>query len=787
MNLLVSYNWLKSYVKLDMTAEVFAKEFSLKSQNIERIERIKPKFTGVITAKILEVKPHPNADRLRLATVSTGKSQLIVVCGAPNIAVGQIVPLAKVGAEVVGDEGIVRIDKSVIRGQESNGMLCSPREVGFGDDHSGILVLPEKTPLGVPLEKVVHLNDDIFDIEVTSNRSDAMSIVGLAREAAAVFETSLITSRNKANLKVLSGRPLAVEVKEKTFCPRYQAIVLTDVEVRPSPAWLQLRLITAGKRPINNLVDITNYILLEYGQPMHVFDYDKVEGNKIVVRKARGGEKLIALDDKEYQLKNSDLVIADVKKPIAIAGVMGGRDSATTINSQTVIFECANFSPLAVRRTSRTLNLYSDSSSLFEKNLSPYLIDAAMLRAIELAQEIAGAKVASPIIDSDKKVYRPRKVIFNPDSVGRYLGINLKLTEMKSILTRLGFKVSGNGRLTVSVPWYRINDIAEEHDLIEEIARIYGYHNLPVTLPDGVLPAASGDRELALEQDAKNILKSLGFTETYNYSMVSARLLEKMDLDPEKSIKIANPLNEDMVLLRTVLYPSLLENAAANVNNFSRLKIFELSNVFSPQEQSLPLESARLCGLVLSANTQDAFLELKGALGYLLKNLGVDYQLAMPDFNSKLWEKDESLNVFCAKTLVGRFGVVKKELLNKFGIKSPVILFDFDFSLIAEASNKQTVFVPLSEFPGVVRDVTAVVAEKLHWSEVSECVLSIDSLIKDISYLGMFKDKSSAGFKSLSFRLLFRSAERTLRSEEVDEVIAKVVSELQHKFNAKIK
>lgn len=771
-----------------MTAESFAKEFSLKSQNIEKIEKLKPKFKNVITAKILEVNPHPGADRLKLATVDTGKNKIIVVCGAPNIAVGQIVPLAKVGAEVVGEEGIIKIDKSIIRGQASDGMLCSPREVGFGEDHSGILVLPNDTPLGQPLEKVARLNDEIMDLEVTSNRTDAMSIIGLAREAAAVFGSSLIAKSASPNLKINSVRPLAVEVKEKILCPRYQAIVLSDVTVKPSPLWLQLRLITAGKRPINNLVDITNYILLEYGQPMHVFDYDQVAGNKIVVRKAKNGEKLMALDNNQYELKNTDLVIADSKKPMAVAGIMGGLESATTENSKTIIFECANFSPITVRKTSRSLNLYSDSASLFEKNLSPFLINAAMLKAIELAQQIAGAKVASQIIDTNKQQYRAVKIKFNPTSVKRYLGVDLKLAEVKKILIRLGFSISGGKILTVAVPWYRANDVLEEHDLIEEIARIYGYHNLPVTLPEGKLSAATEAKELGLELAAKNILKSLGYTETYNYAMVSPKLFEKVGLDSDKSVKIANPLNEEMTILRTTLYPSLFENVANNINNFSSIKIFELSNVFLPRAGKLPEESPRLCGLIVNGNSQAAFRELKGEISYVLKTLGVKYKMIRPDFNSKLWEKEQSLNVLNDKNLIGRFGVVKSDILDSFGINSSVILFDFDFLLISELAIENKVFTPLPEYPGVVRDVTAVVDEKLPWSDISDCVSSIDPLITEVSYVGMFKNKTiGESKKSLSLRILFRSNDRTLKSEEVELIVAQVVKELENKFSAKIR
>src|SRR3989344_4514692 len=395
MNRRISYNWIKEHIKLKVSAEQFAAEFSLKSQTVDRVTDFGTGFSGVVTAKVTALINHPNADKLKLATVAVGKGTLEVVCGAPNVAVGQIVALAQVGAKVQdaknpGSQWEVK--RATIRGVESNGMLCSQRELGLGDDHVGIMVLPFDVPIGKPLETALKLPDRLLDIEITANRPDAMSVVGLPREAAAVFDAPVLTKVPRPNLSVAKRLPLSIAVKGPKLCARYQGVVMTGVTIKPSPLWLQLRLLSAGLRPINNVVDITNYILLEYGKPMHVFDYEKIAGAKIVVRRAKKGETLLALDGNTYKLLPEHLVIADSRQPIAIGGVMGGAASAATEATAIFVFESAVFDPVAIRKTSRSLNLHSDSSDLFEKGLRPESAPVSMLRAIEVTQQLTGGR-----------------------------------------------------------------------------------------------------------------------------------------------------------------------------------------------------------------------------------------------------------------------------------------------------------------------------------------------------------------------------------------------------------
>ena len=793
MDLSISYNWLKEYLKTNRSVEEFVREFSLRSQTIDRFRPMKPGFQDIITAQILEINQHPGADRLKLVTVDNGKGKQTVVCGASNIALGQIVPLAKVGSLVIADDGqIFEIKKAKIRGVESDGMLCSPRELGLGDDHSGIMVLPPGTTSGKKLEEIFDFNDYILDIEVTSNRTDAMSVVGLARDAGAVLgdkftvripEPKLLNNHKKEDL------PLGVKVEESKFCPRYNAVVMTDIKVGPSPLWLQLRLIASGIRPINNLVDITNYILLEYGRPMHVFDYEKIDGQEIVIRFAKKNEKILALDGEIYQLLPHHLVIADGKRPMAIAGVMGGEESAAHETTKTIIFESATFDPLLIRKTARELDLHSASSNLFEKNLHPESTFAGILRAIELTQELAGGKVVSPIVDIYSSKYKPQEIKLDLNDIKRYLGLNLKVGEVKNILIALGFEVSGTMILKVVVPWYRAYDVTASHDLIEEIARVYGYHKLPVSLPKGEIPAEAKDPIFFWEEKIKNYLSGVGFSEVYNYSMVSAKTLESMGYLTKQAIRIANPLNEDMEYMRSTLLPQILQNVSDNADNFSNQKIFELSNIYIPVKgNDLPKELLKLT-LAVTGDSKNIFALVKGAAEFLLKKMGIaDYEFKISDDNCPIWEKGRCLDVYIDNKFIGQFGIPSTDITDRFGVNQGVALADFNFQTMVTYAKTENIFEPIPDFPSVVRDLSVIVDKKVTWDEIKALVSNSNDLIVSVDYLNIYIDKSlGENKKSLAFRLTFRSKDRTLTSEEVDQILVKIEKKLEQNFSAQIR
>ena len=805
----ISYNWIKEHIKLKVSAEQFAAEFSLKSQTVDRVTEFGKGFSGVVTAKVTALTSHPNADKLKLATVAVGKMTLEVVCGAPNVAVGQIVALAPVGAKVqdaknAGSQWAVK--RATIRGVESNGMLCSQRELGLGDDHVGIMVLPSDVAVGKPLETALKLPDRLLDIEITSNRPDAMSVVGLAREAAAVFDAPVLTKAPRPNLSVARRLPLSIIVKEPKLCPRYQGVVMTGVTIKPSPLWLQLRLLSGGLRPINNVVDITNYILLEYGKPLHVFDYEKVAGAKIIVRLAKKGETLLALDGNTYKLSPDHLVIADNRQPIAVGGIMGGEASAATTATTTVIFESAVFDPVAIRKTSRSLNLHSDSSDLFEKGLRPESVPVSMLRAIELTQQLAGgplrhpaslpkrgersaaSRVASAIVDVAVSRQQPTVVTFDPETIQRSLGVTIPIATVKKILSRLGFTVSGSTSLRVTVPWWREGDIGAGHDLIEEVARIYGYSSLPTRLPAGNLPGRATDPRLVWQDAIKDILVGAGFSEVYNYSLVSASLLKAAGGAGKDAIELANPLSEDLKYLRTSLLPQLLKNVADNLGNARTQRLFELSNTYRPRgSKELPEERPQLAGVVVDP-AATFLLDAKGAVELMLKKIGITGYQASVGSAGSIWEHNAAITFTLKRKTIGVCGVVNPKLHNQFGIAKPVAAFIFDVTLLTGAASAVSVYQPIPEFPAIERDIALTVDQRVSWQQINDQVQGIDPLLVAVEYLSTFTDaRLGAGKKSVAFRVVFRSTERTLKSEEADAVVTKIIKTLEAGLGAKLR
>ncbi|MFH1193580.1 MAG: phenylalanine--tRNA ligase subunit beta [bacterium] len=510
MNILVSYNWLKEYLKTGLSPEEFASRVSLSGPSVERINYQEgADLDKIVVGKILNITKHPNADKLRLVEVDLGKKKVTVVCGGSNLQGGMKVAVALSGAKVKwhGEGELVELKPTEIRGVKSEGMICAAEEIGLGEqfpkkDEKEILDLSDLgAKPGALLAEALNLKDAIFDIEVTSNRPDMMSVVGIAREAGTILKSSF-TMPKIAPLKGKdNGISLKIKNDEPELCLRYQAVVIEGVKVAPSPWWLKQKLASAGTRSINNIVDITNLVLWEMGQPLHAFDYEKLAGGSersrrevsIVVRRAKKGEKIKALDGVEYKLAENYLLIADGKKPVAIAGVMGGELSGVTNGTKTIVLEAASFEPVSVRRTSRALNLRSESSNLFEKGLSTEATTAALARAAELVAQLAGGKIASKIFDLRSKEYKPRTVALSAEKANKIMGVELETEEMADILSRLGFSVSvKGGEIKAKAPYWREGDIAIEEDLIEEIARVYGYHRLPSVLPSGYPPFGKG-------------------------------------------------------------------------------------------------------------------------------------------------------------------------------------------------------------------------------------------------------------------------------------------------------
>lgn len=779
MNLNISYNWLKSYVKTSLTPQEFAKKISLSGPSVDRINEVKSNFSKVVVGKILKIEQHPNADKLHVCQVNVGKEDLQIVCGAPNIAEGHKVPVVLVGGKV----GEFEIKEAKLRGVESFGMMCSQRELGIGEDHSGIFILPDYVEVGLPLEKVMPIEDAIMDIEITSNRPDAMSVIGIAREASAILGEKFLYHAPKPNLNIKDGQHcVKVNVSESKLCPRYSAIVMGDIKVEASPLWMQQRLLASGLRPINNLVDITNYILLEFGQPMHVFDFDKLKGAEINVRLAKKGEKILALDGKEYELSADQLVIADKEAPVAVAGVMGGELSAATAETKTIVFECANFDPVSVRKTSRALNLRSESSALYEKGISPENVTAAMLRAIELAQELAGAKIACKLVDEKSYKYKEQEIILDLENVNRALGVKIKQGEIKDNLSALGFEVastkSKKDELKVVVPWWRVGDIEGQHDLIEEIARMHGYHNLPTELMSGALPKVAKSADYVLEDKIKDILAGFGLTEVYTYSFISEKQIIGCGLNPAEHIKIANPLSIDFEYMRTSLLPGVLQVISENQGFYPSGKIFDLSKVYLPiGANDLANEPFKLLIACYGAEAEAIADEARGVLDGLAERLNIS--------GVSFKNVEGGAEIIASDKRLGEIKIVDSKILSAFGIKRVVVVIDLDFTVLAELAQAVAPYHPIAKFPAIELDLSMEIDNVVTFADVANITSDAGApLVEKVDFLSVYQgEKVPEGKKALAIRVVYRDLNKTLELAEAQKAHDKVVAELKKSYN----
>ncbi len=799
MNILVSYNWLKEYLPgLKLSPEELAEKLSLHSQSVEKIIPQGEHLDKIVIGKILKIAKHPGADRLQLTQVEVGPGKILkIICGAKNIYPGMLVAVALIGAKVRwhGEGNLVELKKTAIRGQESEGMICAAPEISLGqtlEPEAGVIDLGwTKAKPGINLSQVLNLKDTIFEIEVTSNRPDCLSLVGLAREVAALTGLKLTSSKIRPK-KTKKKVRLGVEIKEPQLCRRYAALVIEGVEVKPSPGWLKQKLIASGQRPINNIVDVTNYVMLELGEPMHAFDYENVEGQKIIVRRAKEGEKLQALDGREYRLTPNNLVIADSQKPIALAGVMGGEKFSVRPQTKTIILEAANFDPVSIRRTSRALNLLSDSSYRFEKGLSTELVAPAIWRAAELIGQLAGGKIVGSLIDKQTRKYQPTKVRLTSESLERYLGLKLEVRKVVKILNSLGFECRGNQKtITAAVPYWREGDIKIEEDLIEEIARIFGYHNLPTEMISGEIPISPRDWELFWERRIKEILAGAGLTEIYSYSFLSADLLAKCGYRPADCLKLLNPLNLELEYLRNSLVPSLLEAVKTNQEIKDQFKIFELAKVYLKRENDLPEEQLKLSGaLVGSEKGNRLFYEAKGIIELLFKKLGLtNYQFQLIKTDLLTWRKERTAEIIAAGTNLGYLGELSAQVSKNFDLKKPVVLFGLDFSRLIPLATVNRTYVPLPRFPSIELDLALVVPARTQWTEVKEAIPEVNSqLIRAVELFDVFLGgKIPAGQKSLAFRVTYRSDDRTLKLSEVEQLQKEIVAKLEARFEAKLR
>ncbi len=794
----VLFSWLKELVEINITPDELAERLSLSGTAVESLLYLGAEIKNVYTARIERIAPHPNADNLSLCQVNAGaKGKTQVVCGASNIRAGDVVPLALVPA--VLPEGI-KVERRNIRGINSDGMLVSPAELGISEDNSGIMILPSETEIGVDIREILGLDDYLFEFEIMPNRSDCLGVIGIAREIAALLGKNLkLPPAEIQEIEERAQDSVKVEILSPDLCPRYSARLLKGVEVKPSPYWLQFRLKAAGIRPINNVVDITNYVMLETGQPLHAFDFRYIGGAKIVVRRAKEGEKIVALDGREYALDSETLVIADAEEPVAIAGVMGGESSEVNENTTEVLLESAHFSPVSIAKTSRILSLSSEASYRFERGVSIEGTVYAANRAAYLLIELASAKVCRGVVDAYPLAYQRKTIIFRPARASLVLGKEISATEMKRIFTSLGLQLEEerNSEFKVVVPAFR-PDLEREIDLIEEVARFHGYNEIPLTLPK-----LRGGRGLsfyqAWQRQLRELLVGAGLMEVMNFSFfnpeLSSKLLGYGAFNGVELVEIANPILITESALRPSLIFGLLETTKRNLNRKNEnLSFFEIGKVFF-SKQGERKEEERL-GISLCGSWQEKdwannsrrfdFYDLKGIVDLILLSNQV-----------KKWEYKNSAysflhpyrqaEVYIGERLLGFLGELSPALKEELDFNDSVWLAEFDTCAIFE-SRQTPYFKEIPRFPPAIFDLSFLVDKEIPADNLLKTIEKTANNLRKVTVFDVYEGKNlPTGKKSIAFRLFFQSSLKTLSAEEVDEEVEKIVRELSNKFNATLR
>jgi phenylalanyl-tRNA synthetase beta chain len=802
--MLVSLKWLRDYVDVDVPAVELAERLTMAGLEVDALNETGPAFRGVRVARILSCKPHPNADTLSLCEVTTGGATHTVVCGAKNICVGDTVPLALVGATLPG-EFVIR--SSRIRGEVSEGMLCSEEELGIGDDAAGIMILPPDLPMGAELGDVLNLRDSVLDIGVTPNRADCLSIIGVAREWAAIAgkemrypATDVI--ENDEDIQEITS----ISILDPDLCPRYTARIIKHVRIGPSPLWIRQRLKAVGLRPINNIVDVTNFVMMELGQPLHAFDYRFLEEGRIVVRRSREGEPFISLDGKERALSADTLLICDGVKPVAIGGVMGGLNSEIQPDTEMILLESAYFNPSSIRRTSRELAMGTDAAFRFERGIDPEGVIRALNRAARLIAEVSGGTPCKGIIDQyPRKVNTARGIPLRARRVSDILGTVVPAEEIVRILKSLEMTVesAGEGRFAVTPPTCRI-DIAREIDLIEEIIRLYGYDRVPATLPGVSVITGISEGKSLVEGRLREIMTGAGYSEMINYSFISQSAVDQLGLgeaDERRShVRIRNPLTEEQAVLRTTMTYSLLLNAKRNADcgRFD-LKIFEMGKTFIRRgEGELPLEQNRMAFLITGLRYEDRwhsrdlradFYDLKGCIESMLVVLRIPSPSFRSGIHQAILHPGKSCGVFSGVEMIGFLGEVHPDVLVRMDLAGPIVVCELDMDRLAAHFPVKAPFRSIPRFPSSSRDVAFLIRREL---EAREALLpaeeSHEELLEKVQIFDIYEGENlPAGMKSLGLRFSYRSADRTLTDDEVNEVHEKIVQGIVHVTGAAIR
>jgi phenylalanyl-tRNA synthetase beta chain len=803
----ISYNWLKQFLQVDWeenkTSELLT-DLGLEVEGIETKESIKGSLEGILVGEVLTCVQHPNADRLKITTVDLGTGDPVqIVCGAPNVAAGQKVPVATIGTTLYDDKGVgFKIKKGKIRGEESHGMICAEDELGLGTSHDGILILNKKLKVGTPAAEVFNIEtDQVFEIGLTPNRADAMSHYGVARD----FRAGLI--QHGINLELITPSVsdfhveqrrlrIDVEVENKDLAPRYCGISIVDVEVKDSPEWIQNRLKSIGITPKNNIVDITNYVLHELGQPLHAFDASKIKGNKVIVKTLAQGTKFTTLDEVERELHSEDIMICDAESnPLCIAGVFGGINSGVSEKTTSIFLESAYFNPVSIRKTAKRHALNTDASFRFERGIDINFTEYALKRAALLIEEYAGGKVASDVMDFYPEKIEDFQVFLSYESAFRLIGQEIDKETIKNILASLEIKISSEteGGLGLTIPSYRV-DVQREADIIEEILRVYGYNNIKFSHKLNTSISFNSNKDISLENIVANQLTTLGFNETMANSLTKEEYSSfSENLKSEFNVTMLNPLSNDLKVMRQSLLFSGLESISYNLNRKNNsLKLYEFGKTYHKYEKGYQ-EDKHLTIFVSGARTKDTwtsltqnseFFYLKGIVMSILERIGVTNIKTSP-VKSDVFS--EGIVLSLGKNKLVEFGVIKKKILKEFGIKQEVLFADFDWTSILSISGKKKIKVSmLPKFPSVKRDLALLLDQKITFKEIYDLAFQSErNLLKDVGLFDVYQgDKLPEGKKSYAVSFVLQDNNKTLEDRQIDKIMQKLQQSFEKNLGA---
>ena len=798
--MLISLNWLKQYIDLDgIEINEMENALTMIGQEVEKIEIAGSNLENVVTAKIIEKEMLPDSDHLTVCKVDNGKEILQIVCGASNHKAGDKVVLAQIGAKLSED---FVIKKGKIRGKESCGMLCSEVELGIGSDKDGIIILPEDAPVGVPFKDYLGINDTVFELEITPNRPDCLSHIGIARELSAYYgkELKYPETEIKSEISEKTSDNVKISIEDSNLSRRYVTRILKNVTVKESPKWLKERIEAVGLRSINNIVDVSNFILMEMNHPNHVFDLDKIEGNEIKVKSAVKGDKLVTLDEQERELEDGDIVICDSKKILALGGVMGGLDSEVTDNTKNILLEVAQFNPQNVRKTSRRLTLSSDSSYRFERGIDVEDSIKVINRLANLIQEVAGGEILNGYVDVYPVPHENKVAELNFERLNRFVGKVIPREKVIEILRNLEIDVKDNGEtLTLTAPSYR-GDLELEQDYFEEVIRMYGFDNIENILPRVDINKNSTLDTTKLTDRVKTICASVGLKEVINYSFIPKDALQKLKftgVSEDKLIDISNPITEDFVTMRPTLLYSLIKNAKDNMNrNVSNIRFFEVSRTFEKAEE-LAKEDIKV-GIILAGENDKTlwnpkpvhydFYDLKGIVEEIFS------KLKFQSFSIKRSVQTEfhpgrSADVFVGKEYIGSFGEIHPDVLENFGLnKKTVLVAEFNIELIKKYINKPFVYQGIVKYPAVPRDLALVMNENILVGDVLKTIEKIDKKVEKVELFDIYQGIGvEPGKKSVAISILLRDDSKTLEEKEINDIIDKILAKMKKDYMAELR